>query len=120
MPEDFEFFTEKDKKDTAYGVCVLGVMGVGGTLGGLAGGMAAPGAVVGLIWGLLACPKLSYPLKKKLFSANQKLSEYEVANLVTEIRRQNYMGNSQGIKALAQVRIELSKNPGAYKKHLTV
>ena len=119
MADEFEFFTEAEKKDMSYKMCVGGMALTGVALGSMAGGQAILGGAGGLIWGLLTCPKLSIPIKKKLFSQTQTLNDGELAKLVSEVRRQrNYIGKGTAMKVLAHVRQEVSRNPGKYKKLL--
>lgn len=78
MPDDdFNVFTDEDKRSVAYGVCALGQVAIGATVGSIAGGQTLLGAAGGAVWGLFTCRYLQEPIKRKLFSENGRLTEYD-------------------------------------------
>lgn len=112
--DNFEFFTEQDKTDTAYNMCVAGStitgMAVGAT--GAVGVGALPGAIVGLIIGLKTCNRIAPALKKKIFSDKVAITELELSQVLKHLREKNpTIAKESALKALAEVRGTVNAMP---------
>ena len=87
--DTFNFITEDDRRDLAYGACIGGTtltaMAVG-RIGGLYGLLG--GAAVGVAIGLLTCPFLKEPIKQKLFSDDEPLSDEELVATLEAVHLQ--------------------------------
>ncbi len=113
MPVNFEFFTDKDKENMSYGACVAGATLVGAGVGrflGLQGLLA--GAGTGLVYGLIICKNLKTPIKNKIFSSNQKLTDTELSHAITVIREQTgVQSKSNALYLLGIARNEFNAQP---------
>jgi hypothetical protein len=115
--ETFEFITEQDKRDVAWGMCVAGSGLTGMALGSVVSpvGTVVVGAA-GLAMGLLTCKHVEEPIKRKLFGSGGKLSEQEVTALLQEIRAQRpKLSKREAIRSLAHVRVEVTRHPSKYR-----
>ena len=103
MTDDFTVFSDKDKQGFSYGVCVGGAALTGAAVGRILGlqGLAV-GAAAGLAYGLMACPHLKEPIKRKLFSQNGKLSDAELSHALQTVKRET------GVKSKADAMFLLS------------
>jgi hypothetical protein len=101
--DDFSVFTDKDRQDISYGACIGGMVLVGAAVGRLAmlPGLFA-GAAAGLAIGLVTCKRLSPAIEQKIFSQNEKLSDFEVLHTLRVIR------DETGIKTKADAMYLLS------------
>lgn len=116
MSDDFNLVTEQDKKHVSYGLCVLGQMAVGATFGSIAGGQTLAGAAGGTVWGLFTCKYLAEPIKNKLFSQHQRLSEQEFKLVLGAAKRQFPLAKKSDILALiAHARVESARSPAKFQ-----
>src|SRR5262249_5656908 len=109
MPTESEFdiLTEDDKKSFAYGLCVLGHVAVGATMGSLAGGQTILGAAGGGVWGLLTCRYLQEPIKRKLFSKTDRLSDHEFKQVLFAAKRQfPNIKKAEALQLIASARVD--------------
>lgn len=105
--DEFEFFTQEDRQDIAYGACLGGSALVGAAVGGMTA--TVPGIVLfaaaGLAYGLVACKRLSPTIERKIFGANERLSEHELASVLKLIRDQTgVQTKSEAMFLFSQVR----------------
>lgn len=94
--EDFVFLSEEDKSAVAYHACLAAPTAAGAAYGSFVGGVlgagvgSAPaallGGLIGLAMGLAACPRLTEPVKKKLFSAHSPLSDRDLLTAMQAIQ----------------------------------
>ncbi len=116
MDDDFNVITEQDRTHISYGLCVLGTMAVGATLGSMAGGQTLLGAAGGTIWGLYACRYVTEPIKRKLFSRNERLSEQEYLRVLVGARHQfPHATKAQLRDLIAAARLEAGRVPSQYQ-----
>lgn len=116
MDDSLELFTEKDKEHAAYGLCVLGWVATGATLGSLAGGQTFLGVAGGAAWGLFTCRYLTEPLKRRLFSYSERLSEDEFRQVFTAAKRQfPFAAKGELLDAIAQSRVEFTRSPTRFR-----
>jgi gas vesicle protein len=74
------------------------------------------GGIAGAAYGVLTCKKLSPIIKKKLFSANEKLNDQEIVATLKIIKENNpKVSKKQALDILANVKTEITKNPGTYR-----
>jgi hypothetical protein len=115
MSDEFQFFTEQDKRSMAYWSCVGGTTLIGAGMGSLAGGQTLPGAAGGLVWGLFTCKYLQEPVKKKLFG-QARMSEAEFKQALAAVHRQYpRMSKGDALGLLATARQTAARNPGQYR-----
>ena len=116
MADDFSLFTEEDKNHASYALCVLGHMAVGATLGSMAGGQTLLGAGGGTVWGLFNCRYLSQPIKRKLFSQRERLSDWEFRQVLTAAKREFPLATKpQLLGLITQIRLDSYRSPGQFK-----
>jgi hypothetical protein len=116
MSEDLNVITNDDKRHLAYGLCVLGTMATGATLGSMAGGQTLLGAAGGTVFGLFACKQMSAPIKSKLFSRRQRMSEQEFKQALLGARHQfPNATKAQLLNLLASSRLETTRQPAKYQ-----
>ena len=108
MADDMGLLTEDDKRHTAYQMCVVGTSLVGGALGAITTGFGAPlGAAAGFVLGRASCPYLAEPLKKKLFSRNDKLSDGEFKQVLSATKRSFPQASKSDIlKMIAMIKVQ--------------
>jgi hypothetical protein len=90
MSDDgFNVFSAKDRGDLSYGACIGGTTALGGAVGRFAmlPGLLA-GAATGLVIGLVTCKRLAPAIERKIFSAQEQLSETELTSVLRIIRDQ--------------------------------
>jgi len=116
MAEDFELFTEEDKRSIAYGACVFGQVAIGATIGSIAGGQTLLGAAGGAVWGFFTCRYLEDHIKRKLFSQSGRLSEDEFRQALLATKKQfPLISKREALELLAAARHEAAKNPVRYR-----
>lgn len=116
--DELDFFTEKDKKDVSYGMCVTGIAVTGMAVGASAsvGVGALPGFIVGGIIGLKTCNRLSPILKKKIFSEKAALSENELSEVLKQLRQENpNITKQEALYSFSQMRETMNKLPWDFK-----
>jgi hypothetical protein len=114
--DDIRVVTEQDKEHVAYGLCVLGLAGVGATWGAAAGGQILLGAAGGTVVGLFSCRHLHEPIKRKLFSRNGRLSEEEFRlTLIAAQREFPFASKTRLLDLIAEARIEAAREPSRYR-----
>jgi hypothetical protein len=109
---DFDLITEEDKRHMSYGLCVLGHVAAGATLGSMAGGQTLLGAAGGTVWGLFNCKHLAEPIKRKLFSQRERLSDWEFRQVLAAAKRQFPLASKpQLLGLIAQARVDSYRSP---------
>jgi hypothetical protein len=111
--EDFNIFSNTDKRDISYAACVGGSVLVGASIGRFA---ALPGlfalSAAGLVIGLFSCKRLAPAIERKIFTSNQMLNDSEIAHTLRVIRDETgIQSKSDALFLLAIVRQEVTKNP---------
>ena len=116
MSDSFNILTDADKRDISYGACVAGSALIGAGVGrflGLQGLLAGAGA--GLVIGLMACPKLQEPIKRKIFSQNARLTDQELTQAMAVVRSETPVtSKSDAMYLLGVARQQYASNPGAF------
>lgn len=116
MAEDFNIFTEDDKKHVSYGLCVLGMTATGMTLGSMAGGQTLLGGVGGTVWGLFTCKHLAEPIKQRLFSQSSRLTDAEFKQVFVAARRQfPFATKNQLFDLIMNAKLEGRRFPSRYQ-----
>lgn len=116
VDDDFNIFTEDDKRSTAYRLCVMGHMAIGATMGSLAGGQTLLGAAAGTAWGLFTCKALQEPIKKKLFSSAEPLTESELKQALSAVKQEfPFLTKKEALEVIAGARIDAVRNPAQYR-----
>lgn len=116
MADDFNIITEQDKTHVAYGLRVLGQMAVGATFGSIAGGQTLLGAAGGTVWGLFTCKYLAEPVKSKLFSQRDRMSDNEFKQLLAVAKRQFPLATkAQLLSLIVKARAASARLPGKYQ-----
>lgn len=113
---EFVFLTEDDRRHTAYGLCVLGMIGTGAMFGSAAGGQTLPGAAIGAVMGLVMCKAVEAPLKRQLFDVRSNMNDYDFLALARQTRTAYpNMNRRQVLDLLAEARIAAWRQPGRYQ-----
>jgi hypothetical protein len=115
LADEFQI-NDQTKGHVSYGVCVLGMTGTGAIMGSMAGGQTLLGAAGGMVVGLVLCKTVETPIKRKLFGANERMTEGEFRALASQV------GNSyptltpnQVLDLIAAARLAAIKDPNKYQ-----
>lgn len=117
--DELNIFSETDKNDVAYGVCVKVTVGIGTGLGAFAtGGLGAvAGFSAGLIMGVKLCKVIAPALKQKIFAEQKPINNEELSQVLKTIRRLDPMiGKDEALRRFAEIRTEIAQRPWLYKQ----
>lgn len=104
--DNFMLFTQQDRQDLSYGVC-MGTMALSGVAVGRFAGLwgVLGGAVAGVLAGLVACRRLSPAIEQKLFTADARFSEAELLEVLLALHLQGGAATKrEGMYVLTAVR----------------
>jgi hypothetical protein len=113
-----DFFSEKDKNSMAFAACVASQTVIGGAVASIGSlGIAAPiGFGAGLLFGVLTCPKLKAPIKRKLFGSDSSYEEQEVSQMIEVMKSlRPGVSNQEALSIIANANNIIASDPEKFK-----